>query len=144
MQRLIFRIQVHAPADNVWETLWNEGTYRIWNSVIEKGSYAESEWLEGGKVWFLSPKGNGLSSIIEKKVPGQLMVFRHLGVVVNKTEQPDDPRSREWVGLRQYFKLERINGKTELSIEMDATDDYAPFFSEVFPEALKKIKTLTE
>src|SRR5882757_2053092 len=132
MKKLNFKIDVQAAPEKIWAILWNEDSYGIWNAVISDGSYAVSNWQKGDKILFLSPEGNGLFSIISEKIPNELMAFRHLGVVVGKAELHDDPMSGEWNGLMEIFRLaSAADGTTELSVEMDSTDDHASFFGNV-------------
>ena len=66
METLKFHSTINAPKEKVWATLWNDNTYRQWTSVFSEGSYAESDWNEGSKILFLSPKGEGMFSVIDK------------------------------------------------------------------------------
>jgi len=55
MNTLTFETQIDANTKKVWDTLWNDGTYRLWTAVFMEGSYAESNWEEGSPILFLSP-----------------------------------------------------------------------------------------
>src|SRR5258705_11981452 len=90
MTTLKFNAKINAPKEKVWATLWNDTTYKQGTDAFMEGSYAESDWKEGSKILFLSPGGNGMFSIIEKKVPNEQMVFKHLGEIKNGVEEPKD------------------------------------------------------
>ena len=55
MKKLQFSIEINAPKEKVWDTLWQDENYRKWTSVFIEGSFAESDWKEGGKIHFLTP-----------------------------------------------------------------------------------------
>jgi hypothetical protein len=57
MEKLNFSINISAPKDKVWQTLWDDASYREWTSAFAEGSYAETDnWKEGSEVKFLDPK----------------------------------------------------------------------------------------
>ena len=58
MKKLNFTTKIDAPKEKVWNTLWNDATYRAWTSAFAEGSFAETDnWKEGSKVLFLDPNG---------------------------------------------------------------------------------------
>ena len=77
MKKLQFSIEINAPKEKVWDTLWQDENYRKWTSVFMEGSFAESDWKEGGKIHFLTPDRNGMFGIIEKLVPFEKMYFEN-------------------------------------------------------------------
>jgi uncharacterized protein YndB with AHSA1/START domain len=139
MNRLKFESTINAPREKVWETLWNDATYRQWTSAFAEGSYAESDWQEGGRILFLTPDGSGMFSIIEKKVPLEQMSFRHLGEIKNGIEDP-----KVWDGATENYYLKGHNGVTELTVEMGTTPEFAQYLSAAFPKALDKLKEICE
>jgi uncharacterized protein YndB with AHSA1/START domain len=139
METLKFHSTINAPKEKVWETLWNDDTYRQWTSVFSEGSYAESDWNEGSKILFLSPKGEGMFSVIDKKIPNEQMTFRHLGEIRNGVEEPKD-----WANALESYHLKENNGTTELTVALDATGEFAQYFNEIFPKALNAVKEIAE
>jgi hypothetical protein len=139
MEKLIFNIEISAPKEKVWQTLWNDDSYREWTSVFTPGSYAKSDWNEGSKILFLSPEGNGMHSIIEKKIPNTQMTFLHKGEVKNGVEV-----ASKWEEGRESYFLSGENGKTNLRAELDAPEDFKKYFNEVFPKALELVKQISE
>jgi hypothetical protein len=144
MNHLKFSTQIRAPREKVWNVLWNDITYRKWTSVFNEGSYAESDWNEGSKVKFLSPTGEGMYSRIDKKVPNEFMSFKHLGLIKEGKEQPQDEETQKWSGAMEDYRLKEINGLTELIVETDVTEDFQEFIEKTFPMALEKVKNLSE
>lgn len=144
MKKTQFSIKIKAPAEKVWAVLWNDDTYRMWTSVFSEGSHAVTDWKEGSKVQFLSANGEGMFSTIARKVPNELMSFKHLGVVKGGMEQPADDESKKWSGAMETYTLKETDGITELKVEMDVTEDFESYFNETLPKALEKIKAMSE
>ena len=143
MTTLNFSITINAPKERVWEMLWNDASYRKWTAVfsegISEGSYAESDWNEGSKIKFLSANGDGMFSIIKKKVPNEQMIFEHQGEIKNGVETISN-----WAGSEEAYYLKETNGVTELKVELDSTDDFKEYFSDTFPKALAVLKEISE
>jgi hypothetical protein len=144
MKQSHFDITINAPRERVWNVLWNDKTYRLWTSVFAEGSHAVSDWKEGSKILFLDPKGEGMFSTIEKMIPGELMSFKHLGVLKNGKEVPQDEETKKWSGAMETYTLKDKDGKTELTVDMDMSDDQIDYFKDVFPKGLEKVKSLAE
>ncbi len=139
MVKLKFPITINAPKEKVWNALWDDKNYRNWTAVFMEGSYAESDWNEGSKIKFLSPGGDGMFGIIEKKVPNEQMIFKHMGEIKAGVEE-----GKDWGGAHESYFLKEKNGVTELDVELNSTDDFEEYFSKTFPEALKKVKEISE
>ncbi|HEY0669426.1 MAG TPA: SRPBCC domain-containing protein, partial [Sphingobacteriaceae bacterium] len=66
MKTLQFTKEIKAPAQKVWDTLWNETTYPKWTNAFnpDGGSKMQSDWQVGGKTFFLDNNGRGMVSTI--------------------------------------------------------------------------------
>ena len=144
MNKLTYTIMIHAQREKVWNVLWNDTSYREWAQVFSVGCHAVSDWEEGSRVMFLSGNGEGMFSVIEKKINNEFMSFRHLGLVKNEKEQPIDEDSKKWSGAMEEYTLSEKDGQTELKVEIDTAEDIENYFNETFPKALAKIKSLSE
>jgi hypothetical protein len=144
MKKVRFNISINAPREQVWKILWEDASYRKWTRVFHEGSYAVTDWKKGSKVLFLSPDGEGMVSVIEEIRPDEYMSIKHLGMVKNGVEDLDSEETFKWSGAHENYTLKGMNGKTELIIDMDTTEDYFEYFSKIWPEALKIIKALSE
>ncbi|HLA56493.1 MAG TPA: hypothetical protein VK623_10355 [Flavobacterium sp.] len=144
MKRIHFSTQINATKEKIWAVLWNDETYRTWTSVFCEGSYAESKWNEGDKILFLTPSGNGMFSIIAKKIPNEYMSFEHFGNVIDGKEQPIDEETEKWTGAQENYTLKEKDGHAELSVDMDITEEHEGYFLKAFPKGLQKIKELSE
>jgi hypothetical protein len=145
MKKLNFTADINAPKEKVWETLWNDETYREWTSAFAEGSYAKTDnWKEGSKVLFLDPKGQGMVSMVAKNKPNEYMSFKHLGEVKDGVEDTTSDRVKAWAGAMENYTLKEKNGKTTLLVEMDATDEFGDYFTQAWPKALEKLKEIAE
>lgn len=144
MQTLQFKIEINASSNKVWNTLWNDATYRKWTTAFCEGSYAVSNWNEGDGIHFLDPNGNGMYSIIEKKIDEKLMSFKHIGNILNLEEQPLDEETKLWTNCKEIYELTEENNKTIVTVSVDTLDNYVSFFTEAMPNALELVKKLSE
>ncbi|MEO8517484.1 MAG: hypothetical protein ABI426_12090 [Flavobacterium sp.] len=65
MKKATFNININATNQKVWQTLWDDNTYKKWTSVFSEGSRAVSDWKEGSTIQFLNDNNDGMYSIIE-------------------------------------------------------------------------------
>ena len=105
-----------------------------------EGSFAESDWKEGGKIHFLTSDRNGMFGIIEKLVPFEKMYFLHKGEVLNGIEQEETYGTE---AIERYHLIENEE-KTTLEVTLNTIEEYLGYFANTFPKALKKIKQLSE
>ncbi|MFV8440906.1 SRPBCC family protein [Flavobacterium sp. LB2P44] len=144
MTTLEFKIEIKAPKEKVWDVLWKEETYKQWTSVFCEGTYAVSDWKEGSKIHFLSPNGDGMNSIIYKKIPNEYMAFKHISELKNFVEMPVDAKTQEWTGSMETYQLIEDNGLTVLVAKMDAVEKYVDYFKTTFPKGLDMVKKISE
>jgi uncharacterized protein YndB with AHSA1/START domain len=145
MEKMKFSISINATKEKVWQTLWNDASYRKWTSAFCEGSHAITDnWKEGTKVLFMDPKGNGMVSTVAMNKPNEFMSFKHLGEVKNGVEDTTSDKVQGWAGAMETYTLKEANGKTELLIEMDSTEKFKDYFINTWPKALDKVKELSE
>ena len=144
MKKLEFSITINAPGEKVWKALWEDSSYRKWTNVFGEGSYAESDWKEGGKIHFLLPTGEGMYSRIDKLVPYRQMSFLHEGPIKDFKELPPEKDTESWYGNLENYYLSEQDNSTVLKVDLVTVDDYISFFEEKFPAALRIVKELAE
>ena len=144
MEKLNFKTVINASPEIVWKVLWTDDTYRKWTSAFSEGSYAETDWKKGSKVLFLDGEGRGMVSRIADNKPNEYMSIEHLGEVTDGVEDTTSEKVKEWAGAHENYTLKKVNGKTELIIDMDITEDYKEMFSKMWPVALDNVKRLSE
>lgn len=145
MEKLTYTVSINAPKEKVWKVLFNDASYREWTSVFGEGSYAETDnWKEGSKVRFLAANGEGMSSMVAANRPNEFMSFKHLGMIKDGVEDTESEEVKKWAGALENYTLEDSNGSTTLKVEMDINHEFKEYFDKTWPNALDKIKTLTE
>ncbi len=83
-------------------------------------------------------------SMIEANRPNSFMSFKHLGEVKNGIEDTESDAVKGWAGAHENYTLNEVDGKTELSVDMDMNEDYKDMFMQMFPKALEQVKILSE
>jgi hypothetical protein len=145
MEKLKFNITIDAPREKVWQTLWSDDTYRAWTSAFSEGSHVVTDnWKEGSKVLFLDGTGQGMVSSVAKNIPNEYMSIKHLGEVTNGVEDTTSEKVKAWAGAMENYTLRTVNGKTELFIDTDITEEYKDMLGKMWPNALDKLKKLSE
>jgi len=144
METLEFTVQIKTNPDKVWKVLWEDETYKKWTSVFCEGSYTVSDWNEGDKIHFMSPNGEGMNSVIEKKIPNEYMAFKHIGEIKDFKEQPLDEETKKWSGAMETYRLIPNGEFTDLVAKVDAGEKFVDYFKDVFPKGLEVVKQLSE
>ena len=144
MERKTFKTEIDASREKVWDVLWNDETYRQWTAPFNEGSYAETDWKEGSKVLFLGPEGDGMVAKIKANTPREFMSIEHQGIVKDGVEDTESEEVKQWAGAKENYRLNTVGGKTELTVEMDIAEEYLDDFLKSWPQALQKVKELSE
>lgn len=105
-----------------------------------EGSHYTGELKEGNTIKFMMDDHNGMSSYIERLVPGEQMVFSHQKELKDGVEKDFD-----WQGAKEIYNLKKEGERrTELQVLVDIAPDMEAYFNKVFAEALQIIKTASE
>lgn len=100
------------------------------------------EMAEGNEVQFLSSvNGYGVTSIIERLIPNEYVLFRHQA---DTKESGGQVRDDEWTGGLESYSLKEKGGNTILILEQDVPPEQVETFEERSPKALEKVKFLAE
>ncbi len=142
MKVMQFSTEINASKEKVWTTLWGDITFRDWASIIDEGTYMKGVMEEGNEIQFISSVGGyGVTSLIEKLIPNEFVLFRHSA---DTKERGQQEREKEWTGGIESYSLAEKNGVTTLLVKTDIPQEQEETFSIRFPRALDRIKTLTE
>jgi hypothetical protein len=68
------------------------------------------------------------------------MSCRHEAEIKNGKVQPP----AEWSGAHENYTLTANDGRTTLTVDLDAPDEHREMFEGKFPEALQRVKQLSE
>lgn len=144
METLSFDIEIKAPIEKVWDLLWNKETYSEWTKFFSKDSTFETDWLIGGKTYFLGKDGNGMVSTIDSlNVPTEV-VFKHLGVIKNGVEDTKSKEVEEWSGAQEKYFLREVDGVTKLRGAVQTGNEYAEMMKNGFTKGFEVLKNLAE
>ena len=142
MQKMQFSIEIEAPREKVWHTLWGDKTFRDWGSIIDEGQYMEGVLAEGNEVQFISSEnGLGVTSVIEKLIPHEYIAFKQVADTMDSGKQE---REKEWTGGTESFELVEKNNVTNLTVNIDVPSGLEEIFQDRFPKALERVKVLAE
>jgi len=144
METLEFKIRIKATPEKIWSVLWEDETYKKWTSAFCEGSYAVSDWNEGDKIHFMSPGGEGMNSIIEKKIPNEYMAFKHIGEIKDFKELPLNAETEKWSGYMETYRLIPDDEFTDVVSQVDVIEKHIDYFKEAFPKGLEAVKELSE
>jgi uncharacterized protein YndB with AHSA1/START domain len=139
-----FKVLIDAPREKVWNVLWDDASYREWTSVFSSGSHAVSDWKKGSKIQFLDGEGRGMTSVISDLVPNEYMSFTHKGEIKDGVEDFSTAAAQGWNDAQENYSLKTVGDKTELTVELDITGEFADYFTNTFPKALALVKSISE
>lgn len=140
LKTISFSININASREIVWNTLWNAETYNKWTKPFMDGSHIVGELKENNTIQFLGKDNCGMSSIIEKLVENEQVVFAHQREIKDGVEVgPLWQNSREIYHLRK----EKDSG-IELQVVLDITEDMQDYFNKIFPGSLEIVKQISE
>src|SRR5690606_10249882 len=112
--------------------------------AFSETSHAVTDWKQGSKVLFLDGNGQGMVSRIAELRPNEYMSFEHLGEISNGVEDTTSERVKGWAGARENYTLKKVDGKTELHVDMDINDEFKEMFETMWPKALTNLKEISE
>lgn len=145
MIRKQYKTLIDAPKEEVWKSLWGEETYPKWTRSFSPNSRVETNWEEGGQVLFLDGENGGMISQIQEKKENEKMVFRHLGMIdKDGNRDMNSEAGKAWEGAEEIYRLENLDGKTELSVEMDLGKEQEEFFDTIWPKVFRDLKEINE
>lgn len=141
MKNMEFTIEINAARAKVWDTLWRDETFRSWAGIIDPGTYIDGELKQGNEVQFISGNGYGVTSLVEKLVPGESLILRHRADTQGSGQQD---REKQWTGGIESYRLEEQGGGTLLKVAFDVPPELEQYFRDTYPKAMQMIKSLAE
>lgn len=100
------------------------------------------ELVAGGEVEFISAEnGYGVTSLVEKIIPNELLLLRHSADTQDVGERE---RTKEWTGGTESYVLSEEQGATTLTVTFDVPPELEAYFRDNYPKALNVVKTLAE
>jgi len=150
MKKLQFTIEINASKEKVWNTMLEDKIYRQWASAFSPGSYYKGDWSKGSKMLFLGPdpetgeQGGMVANVAENR-PYEFISLEYTGMILNGKEDTTSDMVKKWTdsGFENYTFNEK-NGTTELVVDLNVADELAEDFEKMWPDALQKLKELSE
>ncbi len=139
MKKIEFKITIDASAAKVWDVLFGLKSYPKWTAVFAEGSQVKTDWKKGSKAIFHDGKGDGMIAVINENIPNQYMSIKHIGQIMDGKETLHD-----WGESLENYTLNEKDGKTDLLIDMDITEEWLDYFEKTWPKALDKVKEIAE
>ncbi len=151
MQRLNFKIQINASAQNVYETmlgLKEKSSYEYWTAAFNPTSTYEGSWDTGSKILFTgideSGKKGGMISEIASHDPASFVSIRHYGFLDGDIEVTTGQQVEKWAGGFENYGFEEAGGTTTVTVELDTIAEYLDYFTNTYPAALSRLKEIAE
>lgn len=142
MKEIQFLVKIHATKEKVWDTLWQDETFREWASIIDPGTYMVGDLKAGNEVQFISSEnGYGVTSLVEKLVTNEFLLLRHSSDTQGNGKRE---REKEWTGGMESYSLGEKDGTTTLTVAFDIPPEQEAYFKVNYPKALERVKVLAE
>jgi uncharacterized protein YndB with AHSA1/START domain len=145
---LHFEIQINAAPEKVYKIMIDDEYYQEWTSAFNPKSYFEGTWQKGSKIRFIGETQDGsqegMISRIKENIPNRFISIEHLGLVIKGKDVLCGPEVDTWAGALENYTFTPQDGKTLLSIDADANENYSTYFTDTWPQALQKLKSICE
>lgn len=148
LETIHFEILIIAAPEKVYSMMLDKKFYNEWTSVFNPTSNFEGSWEKGAEIRFVGTDkdGNkgGMISRIEENIPNKFVSIHHLGIISNGKEIMEGPEVDAWAGAHENYTFENQNGNTLLKVDLDSNQMFKQYFSETYPKALERLKTICE
>jgi hypothetical protein len=142
MKKIQFSIEIHSTKERVWDTLWQDETFRQWASIIDPETYMVGDLKEGNEIQFISSaSGYGVTSLVEKLIANEFLLLRHRA---DTKEGGKRERENQWTGGEESYSLAEKDGITTLTVAFDIPPELEEEFNVSYPKALEQVKVLAE
>jgi uncharacterized protein YndB with AHSA1/START domain len=143
-----FEILIDASVEKVYNTMIDEKYYSEWTSAFNSSSRFKGSWAKGSKILFLGESQDGstggMVSRINENIPNRFISIEHLGIVQNDKEVLCGPEVETWAGALENYSFRDLEGRTQVSVDIDCVPKYRSYFIETWPKALQILKTICE
>lgn len=148
METIQFTILINANKGKVWDTMLNDKSYRQWTTAFHEGSFYEGTWEKGTEIRFLGPgedgKLGGMYSKIKENKKYEFISIEHLGMIADGVIDTTSDEVKKWAPSFENYTFSEKGNQTELKVEMQIDSNYKSMFDEMWPNALKLLKDLSE
>lgn len=141
MKKQEYSVEIHATKEKVWDTLWQDETFRAWANIIDEGTYMVGELKEGNEIQFISGNGYGVTSKVVELTSGEFLLLKHSA---DTQESGKREREKDWTGGEEMYTLSEKDGTTTLTVAFDVPPNLEEYFTINYPKALALVKVLAE
>jgi uncharacterized protein YndB with AHSA1/START domain len=145
---LHFETLIKSPVHKVYELMFREDTYKNWTSVFNSDSRYEGSWKKGSKIVFLGTDSNGetggMVSRIKENLQNKFISIEHLGIIKNGNEILSGSEVDSWKGALENYTFKTNGNETRISVDIDSNQEFKSYFSDTWPKALGKLKSICE
>jgi uncharacterized protein YndB with AHSA1/START domain len=143
-----FEVAIDSKVEKVYKTMLDEKKYSEWTAEFNPTSHFRGSWEKGSKILFLGKdkdgKTRGMVSKIKENIPERFLSIEHLGIVQDEKEVLCGPEIDRWSGALENYTFTPLNGKTLLSVDIDSIHEFRSYFTEKWPKALNRLKSICE
>jgi hypothetical protein len=145
---LHFETLISCPVERVYETMLRDDTYKNWTSVFNSDSRYEGSWKKGSKIVFIGTDSNGetggMVSRIKENLQNRFLSIEHLGIIKKGNEVLSGSEIETWKGALENYSFKPRADKTLVCVDIDSNEEFKSYFSETWPKALEKLKSICE
>lgn len=132
------KVVINAPAETVWDTLWDHEKYRLWAQEYMPGAYYKGKVEEGEEVQFVDGEQNGMQSRVLKVDKNREVIFNHL------YELKSGNRAESLNNMEERYFLDETEGVTTLSLNSETPSQSFDDMNSATANALQRIKEISE
>jgi uncharacterized protein YndB with AHSA1/START domain len=148
MQTLHFEKTINAPVDVVWSTMLDQPTYREWTGAFHEGSHYTGGWQKGEEIRFIGPNDDGtvggMIGVIEENREHEFVSIVYAGLADGAVDDTTSDAARRFIGTHENYTFASVGDATSVTVDLDADDEFAPMFQEMWPKALDKLAEVAE
>jgi uncharacterized protein YndB with AHSA1/START domain len=142
---LKYQQQIDASIQQVWYVLTDAKMYRQWAKAFSSNTCLEGEWKQGSYMNVIDPGLGGTKAFLATVIPEQHILAKHIAIISQDGEESTTgDMATTWIGTTEEYTLSKIGNQTQLTITVNAHENWVEMFDSGFPKALPTIKTLAE
>ncbi|MGB0845310.1 MAG: 1,4-alpha-glucan branching protein GlgB [Thiolinea sp.] len=144
-QTLVFSVNINAPAEQVWETMWEPERYKQWAKGFSANSQYSGGFKQGGTITFFDPDFGGTRAVLDEILPAKRLQARHIAIVnQDGSEDTTSEDAKAWYGVTETYELEATNGNTLLTVTMNAPESLGEMLAQGLKQSLDYLLQLCE
>jgi hypothetical protein len=151
MKKLQFKVSILAPANRVYDVMLgisNKSTYEQWTALFNPTSTFEGSWEKETKILFLGVdeqgvQGGMISKIVDN-IPNRFVSIQHYGLIKDGKEITEGPEVEKWANGFENYTFEENDGTTNVTVDLDTTEEFVEYMNQSYPNALNKLKEICE